>query len=209
VLVILLLAGALGAAPVRADDGAPVVYATGPEAVVVRYVEVPGELEDVDAGPVLTVYGDGRATVRYPRYMKRAGEYEIVLARAEVDALVASLADKGVAEFQAPAVRQQVHAVQAARATTQAGAGGGETLFVVTDPSTTIIELNLGTAAAGTAAAAPDGGAPRGLVAGRAVWSGLAGDATQHPSVTALVDLAAARVELRAVMERVHTEATP
>ena len=195
-VILLLCVGAAGSA----DAGDPAVaYSTAPDHVVVRYIEVVGELEESDPGPTLTIFGDGRAVAHYPVYMRRAGDHAATLTRNEMDDLVASLAAKGVAGFDAGAVQQQVGAAQAARAAAlSTGDVSGAVLVAVTDPSTTVIELSIDAYDAG------EGGAVLGQTATRAVWRGLSADVAQHPSVQALRDLDAARTELRQVMDRVH-----
>ena len=185
---------------IAAGEGEPAVaYSTAPDHIVVRYIEVVGELEESDPGPTLTIFGDGRAVAHYPAYMRRAGDHVATLTRGELDGLVASLAAKGVAGFDAAAVQQQVGAAEAARAAAlSTGDVPATVLVAVTDPSTTVIELSIDAYDAG------DEGVALGQTATRAVWRGLAADVAQHPSVEALNDLDAARTELRQVMEQVY-----
>jgi hypothetical protein len=191
----LLLAGVATAAPL---DGAPATIELDrrPEAVVVTFREVLGEIGGVDRGPTLTVYGDGRMVAHYPRYMKRAGDYERRLGPAELDALVASLAAKGVLDFDAPAVRGAARASLVASRERARAANAPIALFEVSDAATTVIEVNVDRYRAGT----PGAREVRRL-AKRVAWTALRTDAQRHPDVPALRDLAAAEQELRALRE--------
>jgi hypothetical protein len=138
----------------------------------------------------VTIYGDGRALVHYPRYMKRAGDYMVRLAQPELDGLLRSLVDRGVAGFDEAAARRGKRDAEAARRTSQA-TGGGQTVTVAADTSTTVIELRL------------EG------VQRRIAWQGLREDARRYPEITSIQDLAAAEGELRALMERPDLEKLP
>jgi hypothetical protein len=193
----------LHAGNVPAGDPADVsdlAYTRAAAAPVVTFTEIPAELEDADPGPTMTIYGDGRATVHYPRYMVRRGDYEIRLSPAELDALVASLVRKGLADFDREAVLARKQAASASRAALSA-VTGAPALSAVADASTTVIELHL-------ERSRPAGArAPLTDVVQRISWQGIAWDARQYPDIVPLQDLAAARQELRAVMDRVDVAA--
>ena len=71
--LVVALATAAAAKPLA--GGAPTVeVARRPDAVVVVYREILGEIGGADRGPTVTVYGDGRVVAHYPIYMKLAGE---------------------------------------------------------------------------------------------------------------------------------------
>lgn len=194
-VAILVLAGGPAGVEGAGGGAATIAYDRTPGAVVVRFTEVPGELAEADGGPVLTVYGDGRATVRYPPYMRRAGTYTVRLARPEVDALVASLADKGLVELDAAREQQSLRAAEASRA---AAAGAGDAALVaVTDEATTIVDLTL-------ERYDPADGPPLTDVRQRIVWHGLREDAARHGRLGAVGGLDGARRELLDLMERVH-----
>lgn len=192
---VLLLAPVATAAPLA---GTPAMIAVDrrPDAVVVTFREVLGEIGGVDRGPTLTLYGDGRMVAHYPRYMKRAGDYERRLGPGEVDALVGSLAAKGVLDFDAPAVRGAARASLTASRERARAANAPIELFEVSDAATTVIEVNVDRYRAGT----PGAREVRGL-AKRVAWTALRTDAQRHPDVPALRDLAAAEQELRALRE--------
>ena len=71
-----LLVAAVGPALALAqtEPSVTIEYPTDPAAVVIHYAERIGEIGEADAGPSVTIYGDGRVGVHYPRYMRRAGE---------------------------------------------------------------------------------------------------------------------------------------
>lgn len=175
------------AAPVLAD--APLGYRRAADALVVKLTELPGEIDVSLGSPSLAIYGDGRAVVHRPAYMKNPGDHAFRLTVAELDALVASLAAKGVADFDADGARAAKRSALQARLA--ARSAGPVTVRTVFDAPTTIIELHLMTSS--RAAAAVD----------RTIsWYGVKADAEDHPGIPALQDLAAARAELLALMQR-------
>jgi hypothetical protein len=167
-----------------------------PDAVVVVYREVLGEIGDADRGPTLTVYGDGRMVAHYPRYMKRAGDWERRLTASELDGLLASLAAKGVLDFDAPTVRAAARASLLASRERARAANAPIELFEASDASTTVIDIAL----ARYEPASPGARAVERL-AKRVAWTALRTDAERHPDVPALRDLAAAEQELRTLRE--------
>jgi hypothetical protein len=202
-LAAVTLAGACVACLAASATAAPLAGATpeiepsrDPGAVVLVYREVLGEIGGDDRGPTLTVYGDGRAVAHYPRYMKRAGDWEHRLGGAELDALLASLATKGVLDFDPAAVRAAARASLAATHARARAAGRPVELFEASDASTTVIEV----AVARYRAAHPGAREVRDVVR-RAAWTGLRSDAERHRDVPALQGLAAAEQELRALRE--------
>jgi hypothetical protein len=144
--------------------------------VVASLTETPGEVAAGDQATV-HVYGDGRVVVHKPRYTRQAGDYTLRLAPGELDALVQSLADAGILDFDEATVGR------AQRAAAARGTPGGTVSFDA-DATTTTIELRL------------DRGARR--VSRR----GLAAEVRAYPGVTPLRNLAAARDRLRALTER-------
>lgn len=193
--VLLMFAAAAQAAPLAGS--APTIEPDRrPDAVVVSYREVLGEIGDADRGPTLTVYGDGRMIAHYPRYMKRAGDYERHLTASELDALLASLAAKGVLEFDPPTVRSAARASRAAAHARARAANAPVELFEVSDASTTVIEV-----AVQRYRPATPGAREAGPLAKRVAWTGLRTDAQRHPDIPALRDLAAAAQELRTLRE--------
>ena len=66
---------------------------------VIEYNLVHGMLAQPDPVPLLRVYGDGRVHVHFPAYMKRAGDYELLLNQVELDELLRQLDDNGIMSF--------------------------------------------------------------------------------------------------------------
>ncbi len=187
----------LGTVAPGATIAAPILEAARrPDAVVVVYRELLGEMAGTDRGPTLTLYGDGRLVAHYPLYMKRAGDWERRLAPRERDALLASLAAKGVLDFDAAATRAAVRtATQSARDRARA-ARQPVVLFEASDQSTTVIEVTANRYVPATPGAREVRDVQR-----RVAWTGLRVDAAAHPDVPALRNLAAAEQELRALRD--------
>jgi hypothetical protein len=167
------------------------------DAVVVAYREVLGEIGGDDRGPSLTIYGDGRMVAHYPLYMKRAGDYEARLAPGELDTLLASLATKGVLDFDGPTIRAAARAATIAARQRALATNTPITVFEAADASTTVIEV-----AVERYVPATPGAREARNVTRRAVWTGLRTDVQRHPDIPALRDLAAAEQELRALRDR-------
>ena len=145
-----------------ATGPAVVEYSRDPSTVLVHFLDRLVALEDEDPGPSLTVYGDGRVAVHYPRYMTRAGEYTLQLDPEELGGLMRSLASRRLVEFDGQAVRQRK--AEAARSRAQ--------LFEVFDATTTEIELRV-------ERYQPEPGAPElRNVHTRLAWQGLRADAS-------------------------------
>ncbi len=95
----LLLLGILLLLPPLSASAQDVAFDRSPTAVVVTYLERLDGLADADPGPSITVFGDGRVLIHTPRYMKGAGDREVVLSRRELDALVRDLANDGILDL--------------------------------------------------------------------------------------------------------------
>jgi hypothetical protein len=161
-------------------------YSRDASAVIVRFAEVVGAIEDPDPGPSLRVYGDGRVQVHYPRYMLRAGDYTLRLAPAELNQLVGSLVSRGLAEFDAPGVRRRKRDLEA----------GSGLFFESFDAVTTEIELRL------ERYQPRDGAGPERRVHKQVAWRALRADAKRHPQIAEIQDLAAVQRELLSLMRR-------
>ncbi len=184
-LVALVLAALAGVPAARVVLAADARLAHSEDAtVVLTYAETLGEIGEADAGPSLRIHGDGRIDVHYPPYMKRAGDYAARLERAELDALLGSLADKGVLDFDAETAHRGKRQADLSRRQVAAQEGRPATFNVVSDASTSTIEIHL-----------------QG-VEKKIVWHGLREDAREYPELPAIRHLAAAEQEIRAVMER-------
>ncbi len=178
-----------------ADGGAAAVeYRRTADALIVRLTEMPGEMDVSEGSPTLEIYGDGRMVVHRPAYMRNAGDRTLRLGAAELDELLASLADKGIPTFDAEQARAAKRGALQARLARRTG-GEAVSLRYVADAPTTVIEIHLdGYRAAGARAASP--------VDRTISWYGVAADAEQYPAIDAIRDLAAARAELLQLMKR-------
>lgn len=186
-----------GSAVIEPIGGAVIEPTRRPDVAVVVYREILGEIGGADRGPTLTIFGDGRTVAHYPLYMKRAGDYELRLAPGEVDALLRSLATKGVLDFDATATRAAARTSMTAARQRALAANTPIQLFEAVDASTTVIEV-----AVERYVAATPGAREVRHVTTRAVWTGLRADIDQHPDVPALRALGAAEEELRALRDR-------
>ena len=170
----LLLGGAAAGAEFRHASGADDVVAR----LTIRSGERPG-------ARMLTVYGSGRVHAHYPAYLKNAGDREIQLSPAELDALLRQLTATGLPEFDAAAVKAECAAIEAGRGELRAAPGA----------DWIELELNLDAYRRGAADAPRD-------VRQRVVWRGLPQDVARFPEVEALGDLKAAQAALRALLAR-------
>jgi len=170
---------------------ANIEYSRDPSSLIVSYDLYVGEIAEVDGGPSIRVYGNGFAYVHYPIYMARSGDYGIELSESEMVDLLNSMTANGVIEFD-PNTAKLITGETDALRREQDG-----TLHFVSDPSTTVIEINLVSYT------------PPGLnrlqqenLSKKIHWSGLQSDAQLYPDHTAIQNLASAERGLRELMER-------
>lgn len=157
---------------------------------IIEYVEVHEMLAAPDPAPLLRVYGDGRVHVHLPVYMKRAGDYELHLPPAELNALIRSLAQDGIIDFDPVAVEQ---GRQQAIAQQRATAG---TLSAISDATETVITVRLDEYQSAPAAA------PILKLNRRFAWKNLEQDARRFPQAQAIQRAAAGQQRLRALLAR-------
>jgi len=166
-------------------------YSNDPTTIVVSYTHVLGEIGNSDKGPSLTIYADGHMVVRYPPYMKKAGEYTLELTQVEMDRLLRSLVDKKVMEFDPQAIRRSKQQAKAAKEDEPT------TLYGVSDAPTTVIEIRL-------SRYIPSGSFAQEVlnIDKKISWHGLGSDAKKYPNVKAIQDLHSAKQDLEALMNR-------
>ena len=169
---------------------AVIEYTDSPQALIIKFEERFGEIGGTGPGPSVEVYGDGRVSVFYPHYMKRAGTHHLQLTPEEMERLLQLLSAQNIPAFDSAAVRQ-IRELAVAAEEVRSGM-----LFYSTDPSTTILELYLDQ----YASASPPGQEPI-PVQQRIVWQGLRADARRLPDVEAIQNLFTAHQELRSLME--------
>lgn len=168
-------------------------YPRDPQTVVASYTLAIGEIEDPDPGPSVRVYGDGRVVIHVPRYMKNAGDFQVQLSEAEMDAVMSSLGSTEVLAFDPAAVRR---AKDDSLRLNRGGAASEAVLVADTDPSITTIEVRVRPAAAAGAPARPA------EVRKKISWTGVESDAKRFPDVPAIQKLAAAKKRLDGLRER-------
>jgi len=166
-------------------------YSRSPDSLIISYTLILGEIAGTDRGPSLRVYGDGLAYVHYPVYMTRAGDYGFQLSKDEMVKLIDSLAADGVVDFDTTGVKETVRETDTLRRENDG------VMHYVSDPSTSVIELNL-------LSYTPPGvtGLQQIKLNKTVRWSGLQSDARTYPGHVAIQKLASAEQNLRAFMER-------
>jgi hypothetical protein len=143
-LVPLLLTVLLAISGVQAQDpgqaiaaGQPLIrYSTDAAKPIIENTLVHHMLADQDPEPLLRIYGNGRVHAHFPAYMKKAVDYEYRLSQSELIALLRSLSQDGVIDFDHAAVtaeRKQLQDQQRA---------AGE-LHHISDTTETIIDIRL------------------------------------------------------------------
>lgn len=166
-------------------------YSRDPSSLIVSYVLHVGEIAEVDGGPSIRVYGDGFAYVHYPVYMTRSGDYGIELSESEMTDLLNSLLVDGIIEFDPDSARLITRETDRLRREQEG------ILHFVSDPSTTVMEINL------VSYTPPGKPQLQQSNLGKTIrWSGLQSDARQYPDHVAIQKLASAERSLAALMER-------
>ncbi|MEN8206219.1 MAG: hypothetical protein ABFS24_09425 [Pseudomonadota bacterium] len=141
---------------------------------VIEYNLVHDMLAEPDSESLLRIYGNGRVHVHYPAYMKKAGDYELQLGKAELNTLIRSLANDGIIDFDHGAAierRKQIEAQQLA-------ATG--TLYYISDTTETVIEIRLDEYQRGTSVKRIAN------LEKRFTWKNLEQDARRFPNMTEL-----------------------
>ena len=75
---------------------------------VIQYRQHIYMLAGIDDKPTLQIFADGRVVAHYPVYMKKAGDYEMQLDEAELEALIQSLSSNGLMVFDAKKVKDKI-----------------------------------------------------------------------------------------------------
>lgn len=106
------------------------------EVPVIEYRLVHHMLADQDPDPLLRIYGNGRVHAHFPAYMKKAGDYEYQLSGSELNALLRSLSQDGVIDFDHAAVKAERKQLKDQQRT------AGE-LHYISDTTETVIDIRL------------------------------------------------------------------
>jgi hypothetical protein len=129
--------------------------------------------------------------------MKKAGDYEMQISRAELGELLRMLADKGVMDFDAAAVRQERRQLETAHRTAT-----GE-FFHVSDATDTVINIQLDQYQR-TASS------PRILGLNKQLrWRNLEHDARRFPQASRFTNAADASARLRALCDHPALQKRP
>ena len=167
-----------------------------PEALLVSYQDIWGELANQDPTPLIRIFGDGRVLVHHPVYTPKAGEYELWLEPTELEILLLSLLAEGLATFEPKSVESLKGSEERRRWEAALDAGELPELFMVADDSTSVFELHLtGYQPAGAASISRE-------VHRTIAWLGLRTDAERYPEIAPLQQLRVVELELRALLER-------
>ena len=187
-LLAAMLVGTIATVGTAAAQSAEPAFAlpTRPDAVVVRMREIIPSVAESN-GPSITIFASGRVLVEYPETMKRAGRYELQLSPEQLRAQVQEWLETGVAEFDEAQTRQaRVDAIRRQNVMT-----------VVSDPTTTVVEMNLASYRA-TGAGARAASAP---LAKEIRWSALRSDSKRYTEVASLQALSSVCRDLEALMQ--------
>jgi alpha-D-ribose 1-methylphosphonate 5-triphosphate synthase subunit PhnG len=134
---------AILAAGIQAADSLPVPpqpifhFEAADDIPVIEYNLDHHMLAQRDPTPLLRVYGSGRVQVHFPVYMKKAGDYEMQISRAELNELLRMLDNNGIMAFDAKALRQEKQQLETAHRTTTG------TSFHISDATDTVIKIRL------------------------------------------------------------------
>jgi len=136
--VLLAISGVQAQGPGQASAaGQPLIqYSTDAAEPIIEYTLVHHMLADQDPEPLLRIYGNGRVHAHFPAYMKKAGDYEYRLSRSELNALLRSLSQDGVIDFDHAVVKAERKHLQ-----DQQHAAGE--LHYISDTTETIIDIRL------------------------------------------------------------------
>lgn len=205
-----LVLAVLCAAPVMSADtdahpNAYIEYSRNPATLLISFSEVLPEFADQDPTPLVRIYGDGRVVVHLASYMKRAGQYEMLLSRSELEALLLELTP-ALLSFDAEDVKRQKQdlddLVWDATAEWE-----DQVLFHVADAEFSVFHLSID---------AYQSNGPEGLMVSRQMvdrsWRGLRFDVENYPELRSIEALMQAENALRALTERtelVRVESLP
>ncbi len=163
-------------------------FAGGSSTPIVKFTEHFGEM-DFSLDPVsIEIYGDGLVVVEYPVFMKKAGLYQLTLEPADLDALLSTLSSNRIPAFDAAAAKADARTAANLQAQS-------DTLFFSSDPSVTVLELNLESYSPDMATQSPK------PVNQRIQWTGLRDHARQYPDLDAIQSLHNAQQALRELMD--------
>lgn len=181
---------ALAVPALASAQGAPAAdYPRDPRSLVLEYAQIYEALGVADEPSRLRLFGDGRVEVHVPRFLPRAGDYELYLAPSEVRSLLARLVEHGVLDFDAGRVRSLRDRARAARLERE-----GTEVYPVSE---TRMELEVR-----LVSYTPPGGVAERNLWRRISWQGHETESRLYPEIAELAGLVAAEGELVELMER-------
>jgi len=121
-----------------ASESTKFEFSRNSQNLILSFSETHGIMRGLDSKTTLKVYGNGLVKVHFPPYMKKAGNYQMMLDEKELDALLQSLADQKIPELDINNIDSEK-----LTASEQASLNDGPDLFAVFDASVTTIEINL------------------------------------------------------------------
>ena len=145
-------------------------------------------LAGIDDRPTITVYGDGRVTVHYPVYMKKAGDYEMQLEEDELVSLVQSLSANGVLDFDEKKAKQKIREKKGQRR------AKGQ-LYAISDSTETVIDVRLDEYQKDSSAKAVK------RFHKRFRWTDIEHDARRYPQQREIIDANRSVQQLRGLMK--------
>jgi len=155
---------------------------------IIEYTLVHRMLENQDPVPLLRIYGDGRVHTHIPVYMKNAGDYEYRLSQPELKALLRSLSQDGMMDFDDASAKTEKKQME----DQERNAG---VLHAISDTTETLIEIRLNEYQRNPAA---------GRIMGfnkRFTWDNLEQDASQYPQSGAIKSAADGARRLHLMLE--------
>jgi hypothetical protein len=194
--IALVLAIASPALQATDFNGADVWYDPSPDSLVVVYHEIYPELAESDSIPRLRIFGDGRVLVHYASPLRRAGDYQLRLNATELDALLSSLVDNGLVEFDQDAVAIEKEDADEEAAREARARGETPSLFYVADETISLFELNLSGYRAPGASLTVD------EIHRQIRWRGLRTDSERYPQIQRIQRLRAAELTLQSLLVR-------
>lgn len=124
-------------ANVFASDIADIEFSKDSQNLVLSYTETHGIMSGDDSVTTVKVYGNGMVKVHYPVFMKRAGDYQMMLNESQLNELLQTLAKKNIPELDLEEVKSEK--INQER---QSRLSDNSDLFAVFDASITTLEIN-------------------------------------------------------------------
>jgi len=152
---------------------------------VLEYTQSNDMIRTADTQPLLRIFGNGRVLVHFPVYMKRAGDYEMVLTDVELQQLLSLLEQEGIFKVSSKQISKLKEKVIASRRVRP-----GYKLARISDHSYSRFKVNLGSYMSGLSFL------PKYDFKQEVVLKNLRFDAQMHPSISELKNAANAEREL-------------